>query len=690
MIIELINFTDSLHQDVFTWNKKPSDGLHIFLNMETDKRFQALSFSYYSAKKERDDQFPQHQKDKITGYESFGRRIGTTMNKTFHKKLFACNPFIISFKKKNLNELGIDDFGDFLNTAEDVAKLSIHEREIGKLFILEVNRLKSNVLKSLTQTTTVIDKKKGNHEKDEAILSLLGQDDYINFYLESFPNDAGEVCPTQFKKYHDSYLNQKGFNKDDAEYKIGLIKDEEKVKYVFNNKLLKKEKDGKGKDTKHYSNEFVEDYKNYSLEKNFGISDYLNGLNSKKPYLEHKTAMFHKGISEYIDGEMAQALYKFEQLVSVNRVLPNPLPIIIWKENSLLLKKEELALEENIFLKEFKETIAIFKDKEIRLGFTEILKNLFERNPSFKLRNFYLLNFSGGKLRDFDFVEEFQYRIEGLAIKEIFKRGEEKVNKEPINNIFDFEWQIVQKLFDNGLVTEKEIEVDKRKYTNKTFKYFENLKDTLFRGNMFLLVTKYRKAFYDYIYKSKRDALNANIIEEILTIGLLDDIRHDEYRNNKHTNKIKIYNKLNIWFSLYDYFLKTVNKNKTMASKIDQFKNDLIKIIKGQRSLEDNEVELFAYVAGQVVYYIQSKSRSADKSYARLEPFLNKTGSKEFKLVLKEEFAKYKHERYSSEFNRPFAQVNVYPLSQNMKDMLPFFLGGYFSKNLLFPGATNE
>lgn len=506
MIKELINFTDSLDEDVFTWNKKPSDGLHLFLNMNTDRSFQDLSFTYYSDKKNTGNDFPQLQKNKITGYESAGRRIGTNMNKAFHKKLFACNPFIISFKKKNFSDLTEDNFADFLNTAHDVAKLSNHEKEIGELFVKEVNRLTKEVIQTLSQTNIVIDKKKGNYEKEENLLSLLGKDDYINFYLESFPDENGKVCPTDFKKYHDRYLNQKVFNKDEEDYKIGEIENGGKKKYVFFNELFEKKKDGNGKlvtrkGKQIYINEFISGLKQYEHKRSYGISDYLNGLNSNKPYFEHKTAMFQNGISQYIDGDMARALYKFEQLINVNRILPNPLPIIIWNDN--LLKEGEVGIEEDVFLKEYKENIAIIKDKEIRLGFSEVLRNLFERNNSFRLSNFYLFNFAGGKLRDFDFVEEFKYKIDNLSIKIIFRDGVEGVNKKDINNIFDFERQIVHTIFDNSLVTEYNLEEtnskEKIKHKGVLFKYFDDLKDSNYKGSMFLLVTKYRKAFYDYI-----------------------------------------------------------------------------------------------------------------------------------------------------------------------------------------------
>lgn len=696
MIKEIVNFTERIHKDIpeiLSWNIKPSEGLHIFLNMNKDKGFSDFNFLYYSAKKDKKDFYLEEIKKKILNYESNGRRIGTTMNKAFHKKFFACNPFIVSFKKKTFSELSINDFENFMETAQEVSKLSIYQKKIADVFLKECFRIKESEIKKLRIAVEIEKKVKKQtilEKKEENIFSLLGKDAYLNFYLESFPNEQNELVETEFSKYYEKYLNQKGFNQDIEEYKIGEIKNENKTEFVFFNELFEKQKDAKGKLS--YTDKVTEKYKDFKHSNSLGISDYLNGLNGKKPYLEHKTAMFQNGISQYIDGNMAMALFKFEQIISVNRILPNPLPIIIWSDDFNNAKNEE-AIEQDLFLRKYKENIKPIKDKEIRIGFTEILKNIFETNAQFKLSNFYLFNFAGNKLRDFDFVEEFQFGIKNFEVKAIFNDDKKTLKNEKIDSIFDFERKVVIPIFDYGLVSEykleETIEKEKKEYKVLIFKYFDDLKDKDYKGSMFLLVMKYRKAFYDFIYKSKKDALNASIIQEILSVGLLDDIRLDEYRNSKHSNKYKIYKiykKLNIWFSLYDYFL-TNNKNETMASKIDQFKDDFIEIIKGNRSLQDGEDELFAYTAGQVVHYIQSKTKSADKSYARLEPFLNKNGATEFKATLREEFAKYKHERYSNEFNNPFAQVNVYPLSRNMKDLLPFFLGGYFSKNLLFPGS---
>ena len=80
MIREIINFTNNLEQDVievFSWNIKPSEGLHIFLNMNVEKKFDDFEFVYYSEKNDKGGFYSETIIDNIKKYETNGRRIGT-------------------------------------------------------------------------------------------------------------------------------------------------------------------------------------------------------------------------------------------------------------------------------------------------------------------------------------------------------------------------------------------------------------------------------------------------------------------------------------------------------------------------------------------------------------------------------------------------------------------------------------
>ena len=175
-------------------------------------------------------------------------------------------------------------------------------------------------------------------------------------------------------------------------------------------------------------------------------------------------------------------------------------------------------------------------NKEEKKGYREILETLFNGKYIENLSDYYLLNYSKDKknnilINDIDFVPLFRFYLEkGLKIKNVFqirnkKDGEELVYEPDLTllNIFDFERIVVK----GGDL-------------------------------MYQLILKYRQAFYDYIYKSKRNALNIRMFDEILFTSILSNIHSDKVEGFFSSN-YSIKRKLNIWFSLSHLFNDTNN-----------------------------------------------------------------------------------------------------------------------------------
>lgn len=687
MIKELVQFTNSLENEVFSWNLNPSEGFHLLLEInQNDETFTLQSAYYPKAKVPVEDIKDDKERvilEKCLFLEQLSTRIGTNMNKVFDlggKKIFSCNPFIISFKKDNYSQIenSLDEFFEkgreiCLNETEDIEMALLFKRQISKVL---------KEIKLIEQKVTIDFKGTKATEVYKPYNKLTGKQMIFIYLSKVYKKDGTEYIP-KHKEVYGNYLSKKGFNQDNETYKIAELEIDETLSYHFHSKIFKKRKNSKGKE--EFSTDRNEQFKEAHIINNFGINDYLNGLNAKKPYLEHKTACFQNGISQYIDERYAATLNKFDKLINTNKILPNPLPIIIDNINN-----DANAIDQQTYLSIYKigfeKSLALFKDKVVKMGFTEIFQELFKNNSQQRLSNFYLFNYSGGKIRDFDFVTNFNYEIKELVIKNLFYNNE-FIKDEKIKNVFEFERKVVIPIFNNGLVTRYRPDPKLENRYAFIYKYFDDIESKDYKGNMYQLVTKYRKAFYDFIYKGRSSAITSSMLLDIILTGLKDDIKLDNFKNGKHLNRDSILGKLNILFSIYDYFNIT-NNDLTMASKIEQFRKDLQDIIVNSRHLQDGENELFAFIAGQVVYYIQSKSKTADKSYIRLEPFLAKSRGKDFKEVIKDEFGKYKHENYSREFSYPFAEINIFSLQDdiNTKDLLPYFLGGFFSDNLLFPG----
>jgi CRISPR-associated protein Csh1 len=175
---------------------------------------------------------------------------------------------------------------------------------------------------------------------------------------------------------------------------------------------------------------------------------------------------------------------------------------------------------------------------------------------------------------------------------------------------------MLKDLFNNSLVKIKD-----GKYSTN---YFGDIDPNYVIGKeiMCQLILKYRKAFYDYIYKSQNKALTCGMFDDIMLNSILSNIRYDEIKTKcEYNNSIK--RKLNIWFSLYNLFNN--NNNNIMASKVTDLLTKMRAVAKGEANIETKEE--FAFGAGQIVSYLIDRSAASNKTYALLEPYLQKSKS---------------------------------------------------------------
>ena len=357
------------------------------------------------------------------------------------------------------------------------------------------------------------------------------------------------------------------------------------------------------------------------------------------------------------------------------RILPNPLPLFI--------DKRELN----------KDVVSLFNEEK-KENYTDIIKTLFTIHKE-DLRGYYLLFIQKGTIIDLDFVPNFQYYLHDCELREVDCLNCNYSNKEKqlikwklkgkINNIFDFQDKIANRLLGMELETNT-------KSNKKWLKYFGDVEYnpkymTDIQYNLFF---KYRLAFYNYIYKSQRNAITKLVFDDIMVNTIIDDLRHDEVKDSRHTKQYDIKEKLLIWFSLYDFFEQTNKNDKDMINLTQQLFDELKSIAKSSSAPpEEVTPELFAFASGQLIRDILQKSKSDKRSHALLEPFLQKTDVNLFKLAIARAFETYKHEftLYSGnkryEFDRTMSLVmGASDTALNVKDLLPFTLAGYFSDSI--------
>lgn len=396
----------------------------------------------------------------------------------------------------------------------------------------------------------------------------------------------------------------------------------------------------------------------------YGTSDFFNGFPVKKMFLMHQSASFD--ISSRISAKEARNLFEFNELLGRN-IFPRPLPVFIYQEE---------------MIKGMMSIVSEGAEEGKRTGYREIIESLYKVHKK-NIQNYYLLYYQQGEIKDFDFVSNFEYELTDHAGKNWVVEDLFGINScFSIDNIFELQTKVLQPVFNNFLVV-------RTKSGEYQYKYFDELDANYCKSDViFLLAMNYRRAFYDFIYKSQRQAVTQQMFDNILLDSILEDLRLDKFENNQHTRRYAILKKMNIWFSLSEKFNLNNQNKETMAGKLQEHRDFIVALTKGKTSIERDDQ--YAFTVGQVIYYLFTKSKTADSSYKRLEPFMQQVHAKELNKAIARLFDMYKHENFSNNFRIPFAEVMDYQTETNMRDYMPVLLAGVFSKNGLFSDGNNS
>lgn len=654
MIKEIVHFVENLEEEFKSRGIKPKEGLHILVPIIEDKKgsrldINAIQYERYTKKRETSPLL-----NKCANLAVNAWMVNT--NKCFDlpkKAIHSCSPFCASFKREHLEGgakyLANEKKGDsqiydrFVNYFEKTATLAADglpefQQSFEALFVeVDSTNYFSKILAEIEakfEAERTIKKLKIEEKqtafkatKDKSLKAQYKEDiKQLELDLEANKelSDSDyivfylDIPLEQYKAVHKNYLTDKLFNKD-----------------TFN--------------TKPDADGII-----------YGVSDFFNSIDSggKKPFLLHQTATFN--ITGRISNQDAQNLYEFGNLLS-RKTLPNPLPIFIYQE--------ELQ----------RDAIALFKSADLATySYREMIETLSQKHKA-DLGNYYLLNWFNTKdglvFNDFDFVPKFEYHLRdekdaAWTIQNLFellaKGGKQAKTYPKLNNVFELEQQVFKLLLQN-------------KY--KRLDYFNELDKKGYEdlSNTFFCYSKYRKAVYNYVYKSQRQAISGQAFNDMLFSSIKDDLK-----NLSKNESYQIKEKLNIWFSLYEKFNPPL-KDSTMASKLkdyQQFVEDLVE--QKQELKQEQTIAYFAFTAGQVIHYILKKSKSDDNSYRLLEPYLQQSNIAQFKATIAKDFARYKHENFSKRFEQAAAFVLTYETTENLKKYTPEILAGVFSKNQLF------
>ena len=649
MIREIINFTNGLLSDIpdiMQWNIQPDKGLHVFIDIDETGNWanqnlqQGIDYDYYDGK----NQDIKLWNDCIR-YQEATEYI--TMNKVSKfdkkKKIHSCSPFAVAFNfnfnDKEKSELGIKIFKKSDKPSKE--------------------ELKSNNALIRAQRRIVIEERLKDYQSNS--LSIYGIKEKDGDLFSNQPFIYGKQIMGFFNNLH-KILNAVELI---AEYSLLTGKDylhlylrtiPIDVQEELHNRYVKQE---------IFSGEVMS-------KEHFGSVGFFTAYNQKKPFLRHRTSFLKDGVSQRFSEEDAITLYTFEKLLRRKpQCLPNPLPIMIdgreWN----------------------KRVIKLFNESGDTLSFRDLLKQLFAKYNMKSLPNYYLLNLSktvsGIVINDFDFVPLFRYYLDGDIVvsnvtnsSSLQDKSFEREREISIKTIFDFERVAVREVFNNSLVKIKE-----DKYVTN---YFGEIDSNYVIGGTLMsnLMQKYRKAIYAYIYKSDTNAINASMFDDIMYQSVLSNIKLDTFENKRFEWNNSIKKKINIWFSLYKMFNQN-DKRENMVTKINELKNEISRVTKGGTDLLSPES--FAFGAGQLVSYLMDRSVSTNKTYAMLEPYLQKGKSRLLQDAIAQTVTVYKHDInqiYKGRFEFLASQVLTYGGDIDMKPLLKYFLAGCFSPCIIY------
>ncbi len=655
MIKELIYFTDSLSEDFKALGKVPKEGLHILLQFKEDGSINlatdTIFFEYYNKKMNEVSPFL----TKCLQLQENAWMIDP--NKcldTITRAIHTCSPFSVAIKKDNLTG----------------GKNYEKRKKDGK------NLVYDSLENYFEKTDELLDETKDKTIKNasQSFASF-----FINGSWQVVLEDVEKQRTTRYDLIQSKIVNLREKNKETKD-KVGKAVIKENIKSLEQEALeFQPLSDadyiifyvdldvGFYKSTyKKYLDERLFNTAEYNTKPDFegliyGTSNFMNTFNNKMPFLIHQSATFD--IPNRISNLDAIALFEFEDVLK-NRTLPNPLPVFIYKSE----------LNEKIF--------ALYADG--RRNFRDIVNSLYQ---SYKddFQNYYLLNWSNTKkgivFNDFDFVPKFEYELnngEGISISNFFKIRSKKnkglKNYVELKNVFELEDRVLKYLIQNKY---KNVDyfgkLDKENYSDRTKTPNEIL------SNTFISFSKYRKAIYDYVYKSNKNTIGGKEFDELIFNSIQDDF--------KKANQYGIKDKLNYWYSLYNFF----HKNKIdMASKLKEYQDFVSDLIEEKADLEQAADEHFAFAAGQVIYYLLNKSRSEDTSFRLMEPYLQKTNCKALQENIVDDFARYKHENFSRNFEKVASFVLSYETDENIKKLQPQLLSGLFANNQLFSNSNKK
>ena len=366
--------------------------------------------------------------------------------------------------------------------------------------------------------------------------------------------------------------------------------------------------------------------------KTYGANNYNYGLNSKKPYLELKSTNFKVG--SYVSNEDISALNN----------------LYIWMYNNAAGKtilKLPLDWQFN----------GIPKDEEdIQDKATYIVKVVG--------------NNGNARIDDFRYASNYNTKIRKFICKNYLEK-EPKIVFET-ENVYALNWYTNNIWFaENEKSTKNYIRDSYYDYDLKISKsILANWKKDILKQNSNLFLELFEQEEWRN-FVDKLDDIAIQIIEKMF----IDNLK----QNKNYTNNPK--KAFNLWIAYKQYFRK---KGEDEEMKINNLQEQCEKIVNTVGKIETDEQ--YYYLAGQVAYYLLTRSKADKLMQDVTEPFTRANTPQKLKKELEFLYEKYKYDIYLKypKFNNIMSQLLLQEPEDTVKNNKELLLAGLLAQNVFY------
>lgn len=209
--------------------------------------------------------------------------------------------------------------------------------------------------------------------------------------------------------------------------------------------------------------------------------------------------------------------------------------------------------------------------------------------------------------------------------------------------------------------------------------YEPDVKSKEFTAVMVALFLQSRQAFHDWLYKGTTISLRAIFAK--VTLRLLEE----QLLYVETSRMDELADAFNLRLSI-EILINEEGGNR-MADRIEKTVASLRNKLEGEGIVVCSSDEEFYFTAGQLAYYLTKQSKAEKKTGEMFEPFLRAKNGQQLKKRLEEAYMLYKHGISSNfrKFNHALSMVMGYiPEQGNEGSARELLLAGLFADNLLY------